>query len=268
MKISRDNITKKFLVRIDEDTYVETTYVDYENKHIVCFSSMAGCPVGCEFCVSNQNEAYRRLTVAEMLIQCAVALKDVDTSSKPILFSCMGEGEPFLNYKSVIHTLKELAVKYPNSKLAMSTTCVKPHILEYLAKEEFDVPFKLQISIHSMTDYVRKKLMPLAPPISTIDEYLPIYQDSGKDLEFNYVLLDGINDGVDDAIRLAAFANGIKIKLNMLNPIPNSPFQFTTQFDRFCEELDSMGANYEFYATNGADINAACGQLSYKERRQ
>ena len=59
--ISTDNKTSKFLVHIDNTTYVETTYVDYHNKHIVCFSSMAGCPVGCTFCVSGQAQTYRKL---------------------------------------------------------------------------------------------------------------------------------------------------------------------------------------------------------------
>jgi len=264
MRSSADNTAKKFLVQIDNETYVETTYVDYPNKHIVCFSSMAGCPVGCTFCVSGQNQTYRTLTVDEMLMQCYSALDDRSANDKPILFSCMGEGEPFLNYTNVIDTLKTLGITYKESKLALSTSGVKPHLIEQLVHEEFSVPFKLQISIHSTHPVIRKMIMPVAPPVSDICKYLPVYQQSGKDLEFNYVLLDGINDTDDEATRLAILADGIKIKLNMLNPIPNGQFQFTTRFDQFCTVLDKMGADYEFYVTNGADINAACGQLTYK----
>ena len=262
---STDKQTKKFLVDVG-DTCVETTYVDYANKHIVCFSSMAGCPVGCQFCVSGQNDTYRSLTTEEMLLQCHEALADVDITSKLILFSCMGEGEPFLNYANVIATFKVLANMYPNSKLAMSTSGVKPYLLKDLAQEEFPVPFKLQISIHSTYEHIRQKLMPHAGRAAGIKQYVPFYLESGKELEYNYVLLDGINDHVTDATRLADFANGVTIKLNMLNAVPGSQFKFSTNFDRFCDVLDEKGANYEFYKTNGTDINAACGQLSHKAK--
>ena len=262
---SADNKTKKFLVELSDSISVETAYVDYSNKHIVCFSSMAGCPVGCKFCVSGKNQTYRILTHEEMLLQCLEALTDVDTSSKPVLFSCMGEGEPFLNYMNVVRALKTLGHEFPNSKLAMSTSGVKAHLLEALAKEKFPVPFKLQISIHSTYDHIRSTLMPNAGKQEDIKKYLPAYLESGKELEFNYVLLNGINDHVSDAVRLAEFANGTTIKLNMLNTIPDSPFEYSTNVDRFREVLDNKGANYEFYATNGTDINAACGQLSFNK---
>lgn len=260
---STDNKTKKFLVQIDDNFCAETTYVDYPNKHIVCFSSMIGCPIGCTFCVSGQSQSHHILTVDNMLAQCYRALPD-DTDDKPILFSCMGEGEPFLNFRNVVTTLKQLGTMYPNSKLALSTSGAKPYCIPYLAVEKFPVPFKLQISIHSMYDHIRKELMPNAAPLDTISRFLPLYLESDKDIEFNYVLLDGINDQACDAVKLADFAGDIKIKLNMLNPAPNNHFDFSTRFDRFCEVLDNKGANYEFYATNGTDINAACGQLTYK----
>jgi 23S rRNA (adenine2503-C2)-methyltransferase len=176
----------------------------------------------------------------------------------------MGEGEPFLNYKNVIEVLKELGAMYDNSKLALSTTGIKPHLLAKLGKEKFPVPFKLQISIHSTSEATRKKLMPLAPKLSEIEKYLPAYLESGNALEYNYVLLDGINDADADAVWLSVFAKDTKIKLNMLNPIPGTIFKFTNRLTHFCEKLDEMGANYEFYATDGTDIDAACGQMSFK----
>ena len=264
--ISTDNKTSKFLVDIGGGTCVETTYVDYENKHIVCFSSMAGCPVGCTFCVSGQNQAYRMLTISEMVMQCQEALEGKDLSTKPILFSCMGEGEPLLNYKNVVAALKTLSNLYSGSKLALSTSGTKPHLLKELAKEEFNAPFKLQISVHSTFEHIRTLLMPHAGPLSGVKVYMADYMKSGKDIEFNYVLIDGMNDQAIDAVRLADFVAGKTIKLNMLNPTPNNSHQFTTNFDRFCEVLDDKGANYEFYATDGTDINAACGQLSYKQK--
>ena len=263
--ISKDNKTSKFLVQLDENTCVETTYVNYKNKHIVCFSSMAGCPIGCTFCVSGRNKTHRLLTTGEMLLQCEQALKGRDLKGKPILFSCMGEGEPMLNYDNVVRALKELGTRYPNSKLAMSTSGAKPYLIKALAREEFPVPFKLQISIHSTYQHIRDRLMPNAGLLAEIVKFVPRYLESPHDIEFNYVLLDGVNDGTNDAHRLAALANGIMIKLNKLNPIPESLFQYTNQYDEFCEVLTQRGADYEFYATDGTDIDAACGQLSYKE---
>lgn len=264
--ISADNKTCKFLVRLDDTTCVETTYVNYANKHIVCFSSMAGCPIGCTFCASGRNKTHRILTTDEMLMQCEEALDGVELNGKPILFSCMGEGEPLLNYNNVVETLRILGTKYPSSKLAMSTSGARPYLIGALAIAEFPVPFKLQISIHSTYDHVRERLMPHAGPLVDITYYLKRFQNSLNELELNYVLLDGVNDTAIEAYRLAALAEGIKIKLNMLNPIPEGPYQYTKRYDSFCEVLTAQEANYEFYATDGTDINAACGQLSYKQR--
>ena len=108
--------------------------------------------------------------------------------------------------------------------------------------------------------------MPHAGRAAGIKQYAPFFKESGMELEYNYVLLDGINDQSADAARLAEFADGTTIKLNMLNAVPGSQFKFSENFERFCEVLTEKGANFEFYRTNGTDINAACGQLSHKVR--
>lgn len=264
-KISIDGITRKYLHPVDGDIFIETTYVDYHNKHIVCFSSMAGCPIGCSFCASGYRPAIRILTKKEIIDQCENVIDSESIEfDKPILFSCMGEGEPLLNYKNVITALKVLTGRYPNSKIAISTTGVRPKLIERLAEEQFSVPLKLQVSIHSPCQPIRDKLIPTSKPLWKVMESVHKFKKSGGDIELNYVLFDKLNDSDEDAIQMAQEADKILIKLNKYNPIPECEYRPSTRLKAFKDALVSGGGVYEVYNTDGTDIEAACGQLTYK----
>lgn len=265
INVSSDNKTKKYLLPVGNNIMVETTYVDYANKHIICFSSMIGCPIGCRFCVSGYAKTQRVLTAAEMVEQCKIVIeREHLLDNKPWLFSCMGEGEPFLNYDNVLQALQGLAHLYPNSKLALSTSGIKPNLIKKLAKEQFPVPFKLQVSVHSSSDEIRRTIMPVSRPLAELKSALDEFKLSHKELELNYVLIENVNDSNEDARGLASFAGDILVKLNMLNPVPQSNFHFTSRFDQFVTILNEQGTTWEFYETNGTDIEAACGQLTFK----
>ena len=264
VQISIDSKTRKYALPVRGGALVETTYVDYKNKHIICFSSMVGCPIKCTFCASGYgNSTPRPLSIDEMLLQCIHVISQENIDDKPILFSCMGEGEPLLNYTNVVEALKILGGRYPNSKLAMSTSGIKPRLIEALGSETFPVPFKLQVSIHSTNDETRKQLIPITQPLTNIEKSLKMYKHIGNKVELNYVLIDRLNDSDEDARRLAKIAGDIPVKLNQLNPISHRDFNFTTRFEEFVKVLDQEGTIWEFYQTDGTDINAACGQLTH-----
>ena len=266
---SVDGRTTKYLFPVS-DFYVETTYVNYPNKHIICFSSMVGCPIGCRFCVSGYGTPGRSLSLTsqEMIQQCEHIIheKQLDRAYKPILFSCMGEGEPLLNYDNVVIAFNHLGIKYPDSKLALSTSGIRPSAIARLARERFPVPFKLQVSIHSVEEDVRKQLIVVTQPLSKIKQAIEEFAFSNHGLELNYVLFQGVNDSEEDGARLAEFAGNILIKLNTYNTISQSNLQRSTNVEQFATVLDRFGATYEFYETNGTDIDAACGQLTYRLR--
>ncbi len=268
MKItSIDGITRKYLYPVRDDLFVETTYVDYHNKHIVCFSSMIGCPINCAFCSSGYRETIGILSATEIIDQCEYVINQERIGSdKAILFSCMGEGEPFLNYQNVVEALKELTNQYPTSKVSISTTGIKPHLIERLAREEFQVPVKLQVSIHCVDDNVRSEMIPVASSLERIRKALDVFKLTDKTLELNYVLFNLVNDGIDDAKRLAEFADGVMIKLNRYNVIPECGYQASRQAKRFIDMLEQCNAPYEIYETDGYDIGASCGQLTYKRK--
>ena len=267
---SSDGKTRKYTMPITPDYEVETTYVDYKNKHIICFSSMIGCPIKCQFCASGFGGLIRPLTVTEMVVQCQciISTEGINISNeKPILFSCMGEGEPLANYENVVAALERLSELYPNSKLALSTSGARPDNIKRLADHKFKVPFKLQVSIHSANDTTRKLLIPVSHSLQNILNAVNEYKKSGKGLEFNYVLMHNINDSMEDAEQLAKLAGDVVIKLNVFNPIDGSDIKASMWVNNFTFILSECGAKYEVYKTNGTDIDAACGQLTYKKRK-
>lgn len=264
----------KYLQKLKSNAAIETTYVDYPNKHIICFSSQIGCVIGCIFCITglrSKKDRYKRsLTKEELVTQCKniIQMHDLNHSEKPILFSCMGEGEPLLNYKNVVAALSELGKNYQNSRLALSTSGIKPNLIKLLAHENFPQPFKLQVSIHSPNDEMRNILMPISSPLPEIVEAIRYYREVAiRPIDLNYVLFDNINDTEACATELAKLLGaGWHVKFNAFNSVPGSRLLSSTieTLSKFMAILEANGISTEFYKTNGSDIMAACGQLTYQ----
>ncbi len=274
---SADAQTVKYVLPTDDGYGVEITYVNRDSKHIVCFSTQIGCVVGCAFCISGaagrRQRSVRSLTANEIIDQVEFVVADLKLStSKPILFSAMGEGEPLLAYRSVVDALMALS-RRKGARIALSTSGAKPRRIRELAHECWLKPLKLQISIHAASDAKRKSLIPLSPPIAEIAEAAEYFAQTTRfPVELNYVLLDGVNDSREDALALAQIALPREwlVKLNRFNKSDCVPFSGTPpeRTSLFAQVLRSAGALVEGYETNGSDIFAACGQLSYKVLRQ
>lgn len=159
---SNDKMAIKYIQSTSDNYLIETTYVNYYNKHIICFSSQIGCVVGCKICYSGiASKFYRNLTVEEMCEECINIIEDLNLKNKPILFSCMGVGEPLLNYDNVISTFKCLYEKFPDDKYALATTGIKPNLILKLASDLKEIKnFKLTLSLHATSDDVRKMIIP------------------------------------------------------------------------------------------------------------
>lgn len=262
---STDGMATKYLQQTHDGYLIETAYVDYYNKHIICFSSLIGCPIGCKFCISGKNGRFARiLSYEELVTQCLNIIGLIDATSKPILFSAMGEGEPLLNFDNLTSTLIDLKLWFPSSKLSISTSGISIKGIKELAAKPFDV--KLQFSLHAPNDTLRKKLIPRSELLANIRGALKIFAKSKNPIEINYILMHNVNDSLTDAKGISEFVAGTdwKVKINRFNTFPDIPFESSKRINLFSKVLKSYGVDVEYYETNGSDIGSACGQMSHQ----
>lgn len=263
---SKDGVSKKYVQITDDDLRIETLYVNYKNKYIICFSTQVGCNLGCKFCYNGIKHNFKRnLTDMEICQQIEnVIQKEKPSNDKPILFSAMGIGEPLLNYNNLIKSFQCLNKKYPNSKFALATTGVNLNNILKLAEDLKNINnFKLTISLHSADPIKRSYLMPSSKRLSSLVKIVNEYQQlSKREVEWNYVLFNGINDSSNDAKKLfELLGKDAYIKINKFNKVENSDLTESENSDNFILELKKYGMEVEYYETNGSDIDGACGQM-------
>ncbi len=263
---SKDTISRKYVQTTADDYRIETLYVDYKNKYIICFSTQVGCNLRCKFCYNGIRHNFKRnLTSKEICNQIEnVMNEEKPNKDKPILFSAMGIGEPLLNYDNLIKAFHILNKKYPNNKFALATTGVNLKNILNLAKDLKDInKFKLTISLHSADEEKRKYLMPISNDlislVKTVKKYKAI---SGREVEWNYVLFNNINDSIEDAKKLFEILGKDEyIKINKFNNVKISELSESKNKDIFISTLENLGMQVEYYETNGVDIDGACGQM-------
>jgi 23S rRNA (adenine2503-C2)-methyltransferase len=267
--VSSDGKAIKYTQQTEDGFLVESTYVDHGGKHIICFSSQIGCVIGCRFCASGQPRDRKRfrqsLSAREMVGECVNVVLDrlLFLDGRLILFSCMGEGEPLLNLEAVIDSFRQLAQLYPHSRIALSTSGVFPERIAVLADAQFLVPMKLQILLYAPSDDLRHALIPVGAPLTEIVLAANAYAKKTRTtVEWNYVLLQGVNDQPVHARALVRLLpSGAHVKLNRFNATPWSSFVASSAEASACFKavLQEHGLIMEVYETNGSDINAACG---------
>ena len=263
---SKDTISRKYVQTTANDYRIETLYIDYKNKYIICFSTQVGCNLRCKFCYNGIRHNFKRnLTSKEICNQIEnVMNEEKPNKDKPILFSAMGIGEPLLNYDNLIKAFHILNKKYPNNKFALATTGVNLKNILNLAKDLKDInKFKLTISLHSADEEKRKYLMPISNDlislVKTVKKYKAI---SGREVEWNYVLFNNINDSIEDAKKLFEILGKDEyIKINKFNNVKISELSESKNKDIFISTLENLGMQVEYYETNGVDIDGACGQM-------
>lgn len=262
---SNDDTCRKYIQKTDDKYRIETVYVDHSNKNIICFSTQVGCNMGCKFCYNGiRNNFVRNLTYEEIISQIENVIQNENiNNNKSILFSAMGIGEPLLNYKNLIKAFKYLNNKYENSKFALATCGVNQNCILNLAEDLKDMNFKLTISLHSADQIKRKEIIPTSGNLLSLVGLVKKYKDiSGKKVEWNYVLFDGVNDSNDDARKLFELLGKDEyIKINKYNKVDNCNLIESKRVDEFILELQKYGMQVEYYETNGSDVNGACGQM-------
>lgn len=279
VQVSSDGTTK-FLLRLEDGESVETVLIpsssrDGKGRMTQCLSCQIGCAMGCTFCATGQAGFVRNMTMAEILGQVLLAREYLgDTPENPQLRNLvfMGMGEPLLNLREVLRSLETLnsghGLNFSPRRITVST-CGLEQGLRTLG--DSGLAF-LAVSLHAPTQELRARIMPKAarwelPDLVAALEAYPL--KTRERLTFEYLLLGGVNDGIEHAKALVKLMSRIKSKLNLIvyNPVEGSSYRAPDP-DRvlaFERCLWSKGVTAIVRKSKGRDIDAACGQLRNKE---
>jgi len=262
--------TRKLALRTWDGHWVEAVLIPEERRNTLCVSTQVGCPLDCSFCATGSLGFSRNLTTAEIVDQVcqAQAALGPDETLTNVVF--MGMGEPLLNLPHVSEAIRSLT--HPKGfglaprRITVSTAGVVPRIHELLAL----APVNLAVSLHATTDEVRDELVPLNRrfPLAVLLDALradPLV-NRRRPVFFEYTLMAGVNDSVEDARRLPGLLRGIPAKLNVIpmNPHGDSPYRPPEDavVDRFTAAVHDGGLRVTLRRDRGRDIDAACGQLA------
>ena len=271
---SRDT-TQKFLFALGDGNYIESVlipaspalYGSPSDRKTICISTQVGCAYGCKFCASGLDGWTRNLDVGEIVQQilCVEALSGQQINN--IVF--MGMGEPLANYQNVLEAIEIIRAPWGIGigarHITVSTSGLAPRIRD-LADQPAQI--RLAISLHGATDEVRQKIMPVNRKYSlaTLIDACAYYTEKKRQrITFEYILIENVNDGLDQAQELARLAGKLKAKINLIpyNTVQgltwNRPSRTRQQV--FFRALERCGVDATIRREKGHDINAACGQL-------
>jgi len=266
-RISAIDGTRKYLFRLEDGNVIESVWMQYHHGNSVCISSQVGCRMGCRFCASTLDGLERNLTTAEMLDQ--IYRIQTLTGERVSNIVIMGSGEPLDNYDNVIRFLRmisdENGLNISQRNITLSTCGIVPNILR-LAEENIQIT--LALSLHAPNDEVRKTLMPIANRYS-LKEILPAcqtyFEKTGRRLTFEYSLVSGVNDNLDEAKALTSLLKNMHGHVNLIpvNPIKERDYRQSDRkaIEAFKSYLEKNGINVTVRREMGRDINGACGQL-------
>lgn len=257
--------TVKYLIQLSDGHIVETVLMSYEHGKSICISTQVGCRMGCAFCASTMDGLIRNLNPSEIEGQIRAVSKDADVRISNVVL--MGIGEPLDNYDNVIKALH--AINNPDGlnigfrHITLSTCGLVPGI-KRLTEE--GIPITLALSLHASTDEARRKVMPAAKAttikelISLMDEYS---EKTGRRVSYEYALISGVNDGMDEAERLGKLLSGRLCHVNLIevNPVEGRNFKRGKNKYEFIKVLEKYNVNATVRRELGKDISASCGQL-------
>lgn len=280
-QISNDG-TRKWLLRlpsgdnVEKAHEVECVYIPETDRGTLCVSSQVGCTLNCSFCHTGTQRLVRNLTAGEIVGQIMVArdrLNDwadrEDGTRRVTNIVMMGMGEPLYNFDAVRDALLIVGdnegIGISRRRITLSTSGVVPNIVR--AGDEIGV--MLAISLHAVRDELRNELVPLNRKYP-IKELLQACRDypgasNARRITFEYVMLKGVNDSLDDAKLLVKLLKGIHAKINLIpfNPWPGTAYECSDwdQIEKFSEYIFNAGYSSPVRTPRGRDILAACGQL-------
>lgn len=270
VEVSKDG-TKKYLFQLSDENSIESVLIPDEDRLTLCISSQVGCPLDCGFCVTGSGGFIRNLTTSEIVNQICAVQDELPEDTKITNIVLMGMGEPLLNYDNVLKALKIMTygdgLNFSTRKITVSTSGIIPEMM----KLGMAIQVNIAVSLNATTDEVRSRLMPVNKKyplnrlLSACREY-PLAPR--RRITFEYILIKGVNDSLDDAKRLAGLLRGIPCKINLIpyNEHEGSELKRPddTAIRAFQEILLNAGYTAPVRSSKGLDISAACGQLRGK----
>ena len=268
-QVSSDG-TIKYLLEFPDGECVETVLMRFDNRAnlTACASSQVGCAVNCSFCATGKRGFIRNLDYKEIVEQVLTIQRDTGLKITNIVF--MGQGEPLLNLDNVLKAM-EIFYEYFQigaRRLTVSTSGIIPQIRKLA---DIDMQSTLALSLHAPNHQIRSQIMKIEDkyPMDELHNALKYYvEKTGRRITIEYLLIKGLNDTINSAKELAYYLKDIKCNINLIpyNPTAKNDYQrpSNNSIMKFKSLIEHSGKKVTVRLERGADIDAACGQLSGK----
>lgn len=265
--------TEKLLLELADGEHVECVLMRETSRRTVCISTQVGCAMGCVFCASGLHGVKRNLATGEILEQVLRLDRLLGADERITNVVVMGIGEPLANLKALLPALDTLnekgALGLGARRITVSTVGLPEGIRRLAAHGR---PYNLAVSLHAPNDALRNRIVPVNQKIgldavlAAADEF---FEATGRRVTYEYVLLRGLNDSVEQARELGTLLRHRNAHVNLIPMNPVEPLHLAApsavQVTQFVSALEDSGVNVTLRKRKGADIDAACGQLRLQE---
>jgi len=268
---STDRATLKTLFNLPDGRAIEAVWMRYAQRNTLCISTQSGCAMGCAFCATGQMGFQRHLSSGEIIEQVIYYTRLVRARHEQITnVVVMGMGEPFHNYDATLEALDRLndaqGYNLGARRFTISTVGIVPAIRRFTQEKR---QYNLAVSLHAADDELRSTLVPINrkyPLDELLDACWEYVSATGRRISFEWALIQDVNDGIDQAARLASRIKGRLCHVNLipLNPTRRYPGQASPRMRAiaFRQELERRGIPCTIRLRRGIDIQAGCGQLA------
>lgn len=263
--------TKKALLSLNDGEKIETVLMKYRHGYSVCVTTQVGCRIGCSFCASHLGGFKRNLTAGEIVSQIKYWICTLGVRISNVVV--MGIGEPFDNLDHVLNFITicndSRGYNIGARKFTVSTSGILDKMEQFT---NYDKQVNLAISVHASNNEIRSKIMKINNKYSIEDilSAVKIYQlKTNRQVTFEYIMLEGINDKKEHARELAGLIGKLDIHINLIpyNNVFENSYDTTKKdkIEEFAKVLIINGASCTIRSQKGNDIDGACGQLRYKK---
>ncbi|HUH74771.1 MAG TPA: 23S rRNA (adenine(2503)-C(2))-methyltransferase RlmN [Chitinophagales bacterium] len=266
--------TIKSAFKLHDHHIIEGVMIPVDDRATACVSSQVGCSLTCKFCATGFLKRERNLDAAEIYDQVVLIRKQAEKSLERPLTNIvfMGMGEPLLNYSNVLNAIEKITspegLGMSPKRITLSTAGIAK-MIKKLGDDQ--VRFNLALSLHAANDEKRDTIMPINEQNSLealVEALNYFYDKTGNKITFEYILLNGVNDTIQDAKEIVALCQRVPAKVNILeyNKVEGADFTRTDaqRRDAFVAFLEKKGVTASIRKSRGKDIDAACGQLANK----
>lgn len=275
--VSSSGLTEKYLFALSDKAKIEAVLMRYRNRNTICISTQSGCAMNCAFCATGQMGLTRNLTAGEIAGQVLYFAGRLKREEKQLTnVVVMGMGEPFHNYENVMRAMDLIndpdGFRFGERRVTISTVGIIP-MIEKFTKARRQI--NLAISLHAPTNFLRDQIIPANKKYQVHDlvEAARRYADFTKRrVSFEYAMIDGFNDSIEQAAQLAKLLRGTLCHVNLISLNPTRKYARSgsgrATINDFQAALEKAGIPCTIRLSRGVDIGAGCGQLlaEYKEK--